>query len=224
MTSPERLPSELSPVKFRRQRFCSKHYIPSGANSRSPQSSTHTVNRMNRTPTEWRPLNKEELSEELAGVDGWFLCGGLSVALFCGSDTRAHGDIDIGVYRSELMKLLSRLERHRVFICCGHSHSPWDGGAVSDEVHHIWISCPSHQAWTYQIMIYDEADDTVFYRRDPRLSWPKVAHTICCNGVRILNPLVTLLYKTHKQQLRDKDVHDVSELIQRCALLLNESP
>lgn len=53
------------------------------------------------------------------------------------------------------------------------------------------------------------------YRRNPDLRWPKTAHSIEIDGLRILNPLVTFLYKAHKPRWEPKDMLDLADLIEK---------
>ncbi|MBS0631706.1 MAG: hypothetical protein JSS11_07305 [Verrucomicrobia bacterium] len=168
---------------------------------------------MNALPTEWRPLTVEALSGELNGFDSWVLAGGYSVARITGKDTRMHGDMDIGVFRSDLEACLAALGRGRVFLCLEGKHVAWVGGPVPAAVHDIWITDRAGKFWVLQVMVYDDEGDRVIYRRDRRISWAKRDHAIEVGGMRVLNPFVTVLFKTNKAQMEDKEVHDVMALI-----------
>lgn len=168
---------------------------------------------MSKLPAEWRPLRVEMLKAELAGFDDWVLCGGHSVARITGRDERAHGDVDIGVFRSQLPACLHALGRERVWLCRDHAHHAWDGNDVPLDVHDIWISDRERRFWVLQVMVFDDAGDEVIYRRDRRIRWPKTCHAIEIDGVRVLNPLVTFLFKANKPNLEDKEAHDLVQLI-----------
>lgn len=168
-------------------------------------------------PDEWRSLAVEALKDELAGFDGWVLAGGCSVVRITGEDTRSHGDIDIGVFRSELEACLAVLGLGRVFLCVDGRHVVWTGGPVPAAVHDIWVTDRAGKFWALQVMVYDDEGDRVIYRRDRRISWAKRDHAIEVDGVRVLNPLVTVLFKTNKPHLEDKEAHDVSALIAHTA-------
>jgi hypothetical protein len=172
---------------------------------------------MSDLPTEWRPLAVEALAGELAEFRNWVLCGGYSVVRITGEDTRAHGDIDIGVFRSELAACLEALGRERVFLCLGGTHHAWQGGEVPADVHDIWITDRAKQFWVLQVMVFDDEGDRVVYRRDRRISWAKRHHAIEIGGVKVLNPLITVLFKTNKPHMEDKEAHDVMQLIAHAA-------
>lgn len=162
---------------------------------------------------EWRTLALSAIQDEIPGFESWVLCGGYSVALWTGVDTRPHGDVDIGVFRSELAECLGRIGGDRVFLCRHGTHLPWDGGVVPQEVHDIWIADRTGKHWVLQIMVFDDEGERVFYRRDRRISWAKEHHCIEVAGMRVLNPFVTFLFKTNKTTMEEKEVHDVMQLI-----------
>ncbi|MCF7687739.1 MAG: hypothetical protein K9N01_05495 [Cephaloticoccus sp.] len=168
---------------------------------------------MSALPTAWQPLSVEALKEELRGFPDWVLCGGHAVARITGEDTRPHGDIDVGVFRSQLKDCLNVLGRERVQLCRHGAHVAWEGGEVPVDVHDIWITDCEQKYWVLQVMVFDDEGDRVIYRRDRRISWPKAHHAIEIEGLRVLNPLVGFLFKTNKSRLEDKEVHDVMQLI-----------
>lgn len=153
----------------------------------------------------------------MPGFEDWVLCGGHSVALFVGRDSRRHGDVDIGIFRSQAETCCSAVGRERVYLCDGGALRPWHGGEIPERVHDIWITGRDGRYWAFQVMIYDEEGDQVVYRRDPRITWPKRCHSILVDEVRIVNPLVTFLFKAHKKELEAKEVHDLKAMIGRMA-------
>jgi len=172
---------------------------------------------MKQLPTEWSPLQIEALKDELAGFSDWTLCGGHSVARITGEDTRSHGDIDVGVFRSQLSDCLNALGRDRVQLCQGGKHHAWDGGPIPDEVHDIWITDREQRYWVMQVMVYDDEGEEVIYRRDRRIRWAKRFHSIEIDGIKVLNPLITVLFKANKPTMEEKEVHDVMQLIKHMA-------
>jgi hypothetical protein len=63
-------------------------------------------------------------------------------------------------------------------------------------------------------MVFDDDTDRVYYRRDRRISWSKKSHAIKVDGIRVLNPLITFLFKANKPALEDKEIHDIVQLIE----------
>lgn len=165
-------------------------------------------------PQTWSPLPVSALPAELAGFDRWVLCGGYSVAILTGADTRSHGDTDIGVFRSDLENCLRVLGLSRVYLCRSGTHVAWDGGKVAPEVHDIWVTSRDGRFWSLQVMVFDDDGDDVVYRRDPRLRWPKRVHSRIIDGIPVLNPFVTFLFKANKTKQETKELHDLRRLIE----------
>ena len=165
-------------------------------------------------PNEWKPLAIRDVQQQLGVFTEWTLCGGYSLDLILGGATRPHGDVDIGVFRSRLIPCLRCIGRDRVFLCSPPgTQTRWNGDDVDPAVHDIWISDSLGKFWVLQIMVFDDEADTVFYRRDRRICWPKRSHSLPIGDVQVLNPLITLLYKANKTDLEEKEIMDISALI-----------
>lgn len=166
----------------------------------------------------WKPLEVEDIQGHLGQFTAWCLCGGQSLDWLLGRTTRKHGDTDIGIFRSDLRRCLEAVGTSRVFLCDPPGGlTPWDGSDIPSRVHDIWVTDPTGQFWILQIMVYDEAGDNVLYRRDPRIRWRKDAHAITVRGVRVLNPVVTLLFKMNRPELEAKDCKDIRIVIEELA-------
>lgn len=168
-----------------------------------------------RVPSDWKPAALRDLQAHIGSFTNWVLCGGCSLDLILGTQIRWHGDIDIGVFRSELLSCLHAIGRERVFLCSSPStQTPWDGESVAMTVHDIWVSDPLREHWLFQVMVFDDEREKVMYRRDRRISWSKDNHSIKIGDIRVLNPFITFLYKTNKTKMEEKEVMDVIALIE----------
>jgi len=168
-----------------------------------------------RIPSDWKPVAVGELQAHLGSFTNWVLCGGHSLDLILGKQTRSHGDIDIGVFRSELLSCLHAIGKESVFLCSSAgTRTPWDGEPVPAAVHDIWVSDSLREHWMLQVMVFDDEGEKVFYRRDPRITWSKDRHSLRIGEIRVLNPLITFLYKTNKTNLEEKEVMDIIALIE----------
>ena len=81
----------------------------------------------------------------------------------------------------------------------------------------IWITDRTRRFWVLQVMVFDDEGDRVIYRRDRRITWAKQHHSLEIGGIRVLNPMITFLFKTNKPHLEDKEVQDVMQLIRHLA-------
>lgn len=167
----------------------------------------------------WQPLPVPDIQATLGSFTNWVLCGGCSIDWILAKTTREHHDTDIGLFRSDLFTCLKSIEQSRIFLCDPPGQLvAWNGLEVPERIHDIWITSKDRSHWVLQLMVYDDSADTVIYRRDPRITWPKSHHAISIRGIKVLNPVVTLLFKLHRQELRDKDCHDVFTLIKAVSL------
>ena len=143
--------------------------------------------------TSWKPLDVKSIQSHLGDFHAWCLCSGQSLDWILGRITRKHGDTDIGVFRSEVNACLHAIGNDRIFLCDPPGTlTPWDGRDVPDGVHDIFVADPSRQHWIIQVMVFDDEDDYVAYRRDTRIRWPKKHHIVTVRGIPVLNPLETL--------------------------------
>ena len=165
-------------------------------------------------PQHWKPLAISDLQSHLGQFTDWVLCGGYSIDLLLGTETRKHGDIDIGVFRSQLVTCLRAIGTDRVFLCQPQDRRvAWNGSSIDAAVHDLWISDRSHKYWCMQIMVFDDEGEAVFYRRDRRIQWSKSNHSISVGSIRVLNPMITFLYKANKAMMEEKEITDICTLI-----------
>ena len=93
----------------------------------------------------WQPLAVQDIQRELGAFKDWVLCGGYSIDLFVGHPTRAHGDIDIGIFRSQAVSCLEKIRNNRTFLCVP-SQLPqlWSGVDISPyRLQHLDYRCGS---------------------------------------------------------------------------------
>jgi len=62
-------------------------------------------------------------------------------------------------------------------------------------------------------MVLDDEGEKVISCRDRRICWSKESHSLKIGDVRVLNPLITFLYKTNKTKMDEKEVMDIMALI-----------
>jgi hypothetical protein len=164
--------------------------------------------------TNWNPLKLKEIQTEIGEFYEWCLCGGESVDLIVGKKTRKHGDIDIGVFRSDLIRCLTEIGNDRVFLADPPGHlKQWDGEVVPANVNDIWIASATLDSWVLQILVYSDDEENVYFKRDENIHWNKANHTCEIGGYQILNPFITVLYKSSRATIESKDAHDICLLV-----------
>lgn len=160
----------------------------------------------------FQPLLPEELKSLLKGFSDWGLAGGWSLDWLMNSSLRSHNDTDIAVLRRDIPACLEALSHFHVYLCVGDSELHlWDGSAIACEVHSLWIKRGNTPV--LQILVFDEINGMVSYRRDLRIGWPVDSMFVECRGLRLLNPMITVLFKLHGRSIGSKDCVDVSALI-----------
>ncbi len=163
----------------------------------------------------WDPIAEEDIQSALGSFTAWCLCGGKSLDRLLDRETRRHGDTDIGVFRSDLMHCLPAIDGRDIFMCDPPGHLVrWQGQAVADHVYDIWITDAQAESWSLQILVYDDDSQYVYYKRDGRIKWPKAIHALPIGSLRVLNPMVTFLYKVGAKAYLDMDIHDMQVLMQ----------
>jgi hypothetical protein len=113
---------------------------------------------------------------------------------------------------------LEAIGQKRVYLCFPpEAQKPWQGGEVPESVHDIWITDGAGEFWVLQLMVFDDDGDRVSYRRDRRIHWSKRSHSIDVGGIRILNPFITMLYKSNKKEVNGKEAADIVTLVETIA-------
>lgn len=160
----------------------------------------------------WKILSPDAIQAELGDFMDWFLCGGLSLDVYLGEKTREHGDTDIGIFSQDLAKCLEKISLKRVFVAHG-TLTPIKEWDKSKGFYNLWVADESGENWIFQIMICETDGKMVKYRRNSEISWPIEAHSIKIGKLKILNPLITFLFKANQKTLPMKDCADISALI-----------
>jgi hypothetical protein len=154
----------------------------------------------------WRALSPPDAARLLAGVDApWWIAGGWALEMFRGTVSRAHIDLDVGVLRRDISRLLDRLSGWEIFEAkAGHLRRLAARALPRTDVHSLWGRPTAGDLWTIELML-DEADgDMWVYRRDPRIR-RSLATAIRQNadGISYLAPELQLLYKSRAARKRD---------------------
>lgn len=144
----------------------------------------------------------------------WWISGGHALELHTGRSWRSHGDLDVGVLRSEANEVFSWLANWDLWVAARSKLRVWRGEAL--EIHldenNVWARENSESPWRFDLNISsgDEAEWT--YRRDRRTrrAW-HAAVLRTPDGLPYLAPELQLLFKS--QNPRPKDDLDATQVI-----------
>lgn len=165
----------------------------------------------------WEPLSLTTTVDMFSAAPfRWWISGGHALELHLGRSWRDHGDIDVGMLRSDAVALTSLLAGWDIRIAAAGRLAPWAGGALDSEAslhqNNLWCRHNADGPWLLDVTIGGGNDDEWIYRRNPRHRLPWAAAILrTTEGVPYLAPDLQLLFKARDP--RDKDEHDASVVI-----------
>ncbi|MFF7633726.1 nucleotidyltransferase domain-containing protein [Kitasatospora sp. NPDC008050] len=168
----------------------------------------------------WTPA---EVAQRLAGIGTpWFVTAGWALDLFRGRQTRAHGDVEIGIPAANFPEVRSRFPGY-VFDAAG-SGRIWEDAApqVLAAVHQTWLRDPDTGNYLLDVFREPHDGDTWICRRDERIRFPYrdiIHHTQ--DGIPYLAPELVLLFKA--KHVRPKDQADFDATIPHLTAAQRES-
>jgi hypothetical protein len=161
----------------------------------------------------WEPFDVAAVEALLSGTDVlWWLSGGEALDVFLGRSTRAHGDIDVSVRRSDWPSLrqylLGRLE---VKIAHKGVLSDVTDDPLHDEIHGFWTRDLRGGPWRLQINLEPVDGRNWVYRRDARITRPVDQVVLWRGTLPYVNPAVQLLFKA--VDTRPQDEQDLAAVL-----------
>jgi hypothetical protein len=146
------------------------------------------------------------VAAQMAGFDRpWFIVGGWAIDLFLGRETRAHHDVELGLFRADQRALWEHLSSWRLSARVGKAWGPWAGE---------WIALPDHQirarrddtALTVFDILLNELDGGLWrFRRNLAVTRSASACVLVSGmGVPYLAPEIGLLYKAKTPRPKDQ--------------------
>lgn len=162
---------------------------------------------------EWKRATPGDARQWLSGtLANWWVSGGWALDLHLGRQTRAHGDVDIGVFRDDLPQVLALLPDWQVMEAVGGVLRPLGSPRPGPDVHSLWAKPAMSNEWWLQILL-DERDGSEWvYRRANVVRAPLDAHVLHdAAGLRYLRPEIQLLYKSKAP--RDRDEQDLRAVL-----------
>jgi hypothetical protein len=147
----------------------------------------------------WDPLTPEQVTERLSGLAApWWIAGGWALDLFIGRQTRAHGDIDIALFRQDADAFRAHLAEWELAVAADGALTPWPAGtAFPAAAHQLWARKRGHDAWQLEVLFEERSGDRWVYRRHPQVGLR--ASDIgrrTSSGIPYLRPEIQLLYKS----------------------------
>jgi len=155
----------------------------------------------------WSPLAVTEVGRRFAGAPfTWGLAGGYTIEQFAGHPIRAHGDIDIVVFRNEQLMLQRWLSGWQLFAADPPGAlRPWRAGeALPYGIHDIWGHERQSDARQLQIMLVETEGDERFSRPDHRVRGHRSDLIVACGGLPGLRVEVQLFYKARNPRPKDE--------------------
>jgi GrpB-like predicted nucleotidyltransferase (UPF0157 family) len=156
----------------------------------------------------------------------WLIAGGWALELHAGSTHRPHEDVDVMVYRRdvlELQRFLLAQGWHLEQILNGR-YAPWaDEQPLGDGVHQVHAERDDNAAGYLDFLIAPGTEHDWPFRRDERITRSRsLAHNVGLHGLAYLAPEIVLLFKSKVagHEPRGKDQLD----FERIAPLLQAEP
>ncbi|WP_229070292.1 nucleotidyltransferase domain-containing protein [Actinoplanes sp. DH11] len=158
----------------------------------------------------WTP---SQVAQRLSGTaTRWYVAAGWALDLFLGRQTRAHGDIEIGIPAADFAGIRDRFPEY-AFDAVGDGRIWRD--ATPDELaatHQTWLREPATGNYLLDVFREPHDGDTWICRRDATIRFPYddiVHHT--GDAVPYLAPELVLLFKA--KHTRPKDQADFDEAV-----------
>ena len=145
----------------------------------------------------------------------WFVAGGWAIDLFLNEETRIHGDIEIGIFRKDQMRLYRFLEKNKKYFIDNksrmgkHEKHEWRKEYLQFPIHELYVEYGDLEI---EILLNERDESNWVYRRNPKIKLDaRQAILFAETGIPFLCPEIVLLYKT--KNMREKDVEDITNAL-----------
>lgn len=155
----------------------------------------------------WRSVHPSDMTLHLSSLRApWWIAGGWALDLFVGNQSRPHKDLDIGVFRRDVMEVLSALSSWEIFEAKdGVLTRLSKGCAPSANVNSLWCRSANDTDWTFELMLDCCEEDRWVFRRNPAIQRPlTLALRRDSRGIPFLAPELQLLYKARSMRTEDQ--------------------
>jgi len=137
----------------------------------------------------------------------WCIAGGWALDLFLGRVTRAHGDVDVAIFRADQMLLRGQLAGWSFRKVVGGVFQEWPAGEWLDlPLHEVHASAPGGQR-SLEFLLNDHSGGEWVFRRNPAVRCPADRAIVYSGaGLPLLCPAIVLLYKAkHTRAVDERD-------------------
>lgn len=139
----------------------------------------------------------------------WFIAGGWAIDLFLGRETRAHGDLEIGIYRADQMRLQRYFAKAKKRFVDNRNYTgkrdrrEWTKEYLRLPIHEIYLELGGLEL---EVLLNEKEEDRWVYRRDPGISLDLSKVILYTKDeIPYLCPEIVALYKTKCLEERDRD-------------------
>jgi len=156
---------------------------------------------------EWRALTPEQVRDRFAAVTApWWIGGGHAIDLFLGEATRAHADLDVGLFRDGQAEVFSALRGWEIHAAVDGRLRLLDSGeTLHGSEHGLWCRPGAALPWALELMVNERDGADWVYRRDPEVRRPLDQVVLRDGrGIPYLAPDVQLLFKSKGRRPRDE--------------------
>ena len=154
----------------------------------------------------WQPLTVEQVRQTFAQAPfAWALAGGYAIELFLGQPIRAHGDIDVVVFRDDQLRVQTWLAAWRHYAADPPgSLRPWLAAEyLPFGIHDIWSHQANSPAWQLQLMLTETDGPQWFSRRNPLIRGPRADLFALYHNTPCIKVEVQLFYKAGHPRPKD---------------------
>jgi hypothetical protein len=164
----------------------------------------------------WKATDPHRAAQWLkTSLHPWWIGGGWAIDLFLGETTRAHHDLDVGIFRTDERDVRRLFTDWEFASAHAGRLDPLSAEQTCPRISHsIWCRPAGADEWVLELVLEESEGNEWVYRRDPRIRLPMSSVSAGSNsGLPILAPEIELLYKS--KATRPKDAHDFAVVAPR---------
>jgi hypothetical protein len=161
----------------------------------------------------WQAWSPADVARFLAGVRvPWYVAGGWAIDLFCGRQTREHGDLEIAVPAADFGVVRDALGGYEFEVVGAGLAWPLDSPAFN-VMFQTWVREPGTGVYRLDVFREPQRDGAWVFRRDEtiRLPYDRIIRRTA-DGIPYLVPEVALLFKA-KWAAKPKNQADLETVL-----------